>query len=1026
MNEPEIEIQSKRLKILSKEEIHNIFGLPDFTSDERREYFYLNAQEKDFFVNLRSVSSKLYFILQTGYFKSRHLFFNFEFTEVADDVEYVLQKYFPGQKRNPENFQAVAKSTKLIHQRTILKIHNYRQCGKSERQIIADKAGSFAKISAKPIYIFREIVSLLQEKLFVLPGYSLLQEIVGQSLVREQNRLTELLKKALSSSQIKKLDILLDSSDGLYELTQLKREPKDFSLKEIKAEIERAAQIREIYLFSNVLLPKFEISNESVKYYAAMVSYYSVYKLKRFDRFVARLYILCFVQQRFRQVNDNLINSLIYRLRSYSDGAKEAARLKLSAVQLETNQDIGKVGQVLELLTDEQIQPETPFGKFQERVFGILSRQAIRRVAEQINKEKKFDETLFRWEYLDKIARQIKLNIRPIFMTVDFSALPTNADLLEAVCFLQNVFRQEQPFQKVSSKKFPLEFIPDRYKSYLFRKNAGGRNKQIIPDRYEFLVYQFLKDGFESGEVHCRDSLRFRSFEDDLLSDKDWENKTALISDANLPILKDSIETHLNDLEETLENRLKQVNQRITAKENSHFVFTGRGIQSRWTLEYPDKMDDPNNPLFNSLPHNEIGNILRFVHHKTGFLNSFEHLLDKYAKSDLEENTINACLIAWGTNIGLGKMGGISDISSQKLRTASDNFIRPETLSRANDLIANAISEFPLFQNYNINKVVHSSSDGQKFETKFQTINARHSPKYFGLKKGVVSYTLVANHIPVNARIIGANEHESHYVFDLLFNNTTDIQPEIHSTDTGGTNQVNFALLHIFGYQFAPRFKDIYDAVTKSLYGFRHPSRYENLPLKPIRKINTRLIISEWENIQRIILSLWYKATTQSIITGKLSSYARKNKTKQALWEYDNIIKSLYLLDYVDSPPLRQNVHQALNRGESYHQLRRAIAYANWGKLRYKSEYDQNIWNECSRLLTNCILYYNISILSNLLERKEKANQESEINDLKQISPIAWQHINFLGRYEFEKSDAPIKIDKIVDRINYQSSRSEN
>lgn len=155
-------------------------------------------------------------------------------------------------------------------------------------------------------------------------------------------------------------------------------------------------------------------------------------------------------------------------------------------------------------------------------------------------------------------------------------------------------------------------------------------------------------------------------------------------------------------------------------------------------LEYPDKFDDTNNPLLNSIQHNEISNILRFVHHKTGFLNSFEHLLDKYAKNDLEENTINACLIAWGTNIGLGKMRGISDISSQKLRTASDNFIRPETLSMANDLIANAISEFPLFQNYNINKVVHSSSDGQKFETKFQTINARHSPKYFGLKKGVV------------------------------------------------------------------------------------------------------------------------------------------------------------------------------------------------------------------------------------------------------------------------------------------------
>ena len=54
---------------------------------------------------------------------------------------------------------------------------------------------------------------------------------------------------------------------------------------------------------------------------------------------------------------------------------------------------------------------------------------------------------------------------------------------------------------------------------------------------------------------------------------------------------------------------------------------------------------------------------------------------------------------------------------------------------------------------------------------------------------------------------IGADEHESHFVFAILFNNSTDIQPEIHSTDTHGTNEVNFALLHIFRYQFAPHYK---------------------------------------------------------------------------------------------------------------------------------------------------------------------------------------------------------------------------
>lgn len=151
------------------------------------------------------------------------------------------------------------------------------------------------------------------------------------------------------------------------------------------------------------------------------------------------------------------------------------------------------------------------------------------------------------------------------------------------------------------------------------------------------------------------------------------------------------------------------------------------------------------------------------------------------------------------------------------------------------------------------------------------------------------------------------------------------------------------------------------------------------------------------------MVSLALKTTTQSIIVSKLSAYARKNKTRRALWEYDNIIKSLYLLDYIDSPPLRKNVQRALNRGENYHKLRRAVSYANFGKLRFKTEEEQQIWNECSRLLTNCIIYYNAIILSNLLAYKEKNGNERDVALLKGVSPVAWPHINLHGRYEFSK-----------------------
>ena len=92
--------------------------------------------------------------------------------------------------------------------------------------------------------------------------------------------------------------------------------------------------------------------------------------------------------------------------------------------------------------------------------------------------------------------------------------------------------------------------------------------------------------------------------------------------------------------------------------------------------------------------------------------------------------------------------------------------------------------------------------------------------------------------------------------------------------------------------------------------------------------------------------------TRQSVIIAKLSSYPRKNRTKKALWELDNL--------------------RALKRGESYHKLVRAVAYANGGKLRVRTDQEQQLWSECSRLLANCIIYYNACILSELLERAER------------------------------------------------------
>lgn len=120
---------------------------------------------------------------------------------------------------------------------------------------------------------------------------------------------------------------------------------------------------------------------------------------------------------------------------------------------------------------------------------------------------------------------------------------------------------------------------------------------------------------------------------------------------------------------------------------------------------------------------------------------------------------------------------------------------------------------------------------------------------------------------------------------------------------------------------------------------------------------------------------------------------------------------------FVDSVPLRQNVQRALNRGESYHQLRRAVSYAKIGKLRFKSEYEQQIWGDSARLLTNCIIYYNASILSDLLTYKEGLGDRAGMALLSLVSPVAWQHINFHGRYEFVKPPELIDLTAITQQL---------
>ena len=1008
-------VNSRRLSILTKREIDDLYGLPQFNDEDRCFYFDLSADEMDIIDAVHTRSAAVHLALQLGYFKAKRQFFVYPLEAVQVDLNYILQKYFPGM--GLATVKDISKPTRLEQQRIILQLFDFRICGDTAKVELEQKAQRVAMLSTHPVFILRETLKYLTNQRIVAPGYTTLQDMVSRVVSGERRRITNLLTQTLTPLLKKQLDALLQSDEGMYRISLLKHEPKNFSYSELRQEVERRKFFQPLYDFGKTFLSANGLSNESIKYYASMVLYYSVYKLRRMANPTTRLYLLCFAFHRFRQINDNLIDALIHLIGQYEKQAKLASEQAMQKAIIEASENLQAAGQVLELFIDDSIPDETPFASVKQTAFSLLKVEHFPLVSDYM-RNIEFDKTAFEWSYYGKLQYKFKLNLRHLFYNLDFAGLVENAPLLEAIQFLQDLLRQGKTPRQVDPARFPTGIIAKNLQRYLYTKLGKRKRKHLEVDRYEFLVYRQLRKALEACDVFVQDSNEFRSFDDDLINAERWKkDKDAILREIGAPILLAPIQDTLADLRKELEDKYTSVNRRIENGDNQYIKITGAGDKRHWSLIYPAEEETTNSPFYSQLTSIGVADLLWFVAGETGFLKAFTHVLERNVKQDADPRLIFACIVAMGTNMGLWKMADVSGLSHSTLLTTARNFLRAETLHAANDAISNATGALTMFREYDIDHHIHSSSDGQRIETQIDTINARHSNKHFGLKKGVSSYTLSANHVPINAKIIGTHDHESHFVYDILHNNTTEIRPTLHSTDTHGTNQVNFFILRVFQYIFAPRYRDLHKKMD-GLVGFYHPSHYGNALIKPSRKVFDKLIIKEWPINQRILASLAQKEVTQATIVRKLTSYTRQNQTKKALWELENICRSIHILTFIDDHLYRQHIQKALNRGEAYHRLRRAIAYVNSGKFRVKTEDEQQIWNECSRLIANAIIYYNTLLLSRVYEQKLAAGDQEAIQFLKDVSPVAWRNINLIGNMDFTGEPSIVNIEALAARFN--------
>jgi Domain of unknown function (DUF4158) len=509
----------KRLKILEDQEIEELYGRPRFSHEERVHFFDLSPEERALADGHYNLASRVLFILQVGYFKAKTLFFAFEFEDVREDVRHILQQHYP-EVHDTELTARSLKQTRHTQQGRILELYGYQDCNAGARAALMEKAAQLVRISAKPIFLFRNLLQHLESRRIVVPGYSFLQDVVSQALANERARLTVILEGRLEKTTLDALDALYVERDGMYAVTSLKRDPKDFSLSETNHEIARSQSLETLYRTAKALLPELGISNDSVAYYAALVDYYTVQKLQQLPVGMARLYILCFLLQRFQKINDNLVNGLIYHVRKVNTTAKACMEQQVLTFQREDNESVERVGQILSMFLDDSIADSVSFGEVKRRAFAILERDKFKRAAQHIG-ARTFDTVAIEWEFVASLAPSFKQHLRPLLLQLPFGGHSEDDSLMEAVAFLRDRFNQGESLTRHSFEQIPKAFIPKGMKSYLYERDKHG-NRSIHPDKYEFLVYRLLRNRLEAGDIYVSDSLCFRSFDEDLIPKETW------------------------------------------------------------------------------------------------------------------------------------------------------------------------------------------------------------------------------------------------------------------------------------------------------------------------------------------------------------------------------------------------------------------------------------------------------------------------------------------------------------------------